>query len=92
MNSKDLGADLPRRRAEVLAGFFLAGYLGLSIPVVGLGILGQVIAPKVALLAFALLVLAGIAASARSLPRGARTGTPGPSPQQWATAIAQGRW
>jgi hypothetical protein len=73
------GLGDPRRRAEVLAGFFLAGYLGLSIPVLGLGILGQVIAPRVALLAFALLVLAGIAASARSLPRGARTGTPGPS-------------
>jgi MFS family permease len=67
-------ADLaaPERRAEALAGFFLAGYAGMSVPVLGLGILGQFVAPKVALLAFAGLLLAAIAASARSLLGGAR--------------------
>jgi MFS family permease len=67
------GLAAPERRAEVLAGFFLAGYVGISLPVLGLGILGQFIAPKVALLAFAVLLLTGIAASARTLLRGGRT-------------------
>jgi hypothetical protein len=62
----------PERSAEVLAGFFLAGYVGLSVPVLGLGILDQFVAPKVALLAFAALLLAGIGTSARSLLGGAR--------------------
>jgi MFS family permease len=64
----------PEHRAEVLAGFFLAGYIGISVPVLGLGILDQFIAPRVALLAFAALLLAGIAASARTLLGGHRTG------------------
>jgi hypothetical protein len=67
------GLAAPERRAEVLAGFFLAGYVGISLPVLGLGILGQFIAPKVALLAFAVLLLTGIAASARTLLAGGRT-------------------
>ncbi|MEA2443481.1 MAG: hypothetical protein QOJ12_773 [Thermoleophilales bacterium] len=69
------GLATPERRAEVVAGFFLAGYVGISVPILGLGILGQFIQPKVALLAFAALLLAGTAASARSLlgsPRPAR--------------------
>jgi MFS family permease len=70
----------PDRRAEALAGFFLAGYAGISVPVLGLGILGQFIEPKVALLAFAALLLAGIATSARSLLGGARPGRVQPVP------------
>ena len=65
----------PEHRAEVLAGFFLAGYIGISVPVLGLGILDQFIAPRVALMAFAALLLAGIAASARTLLGGRRTGS-----------------
>jgi MFS family permease len=74
------GLAAPERRAEVLAGFFLAGYIGISVPVLGLGVLGQVIAPKVALLAFAALLLAGILASARSLLGDAPTGGSRPLP------------
>jgi hypothetical protein len=73
------GLATPERRAEVLAGFFLAGYIGISVPVLGLGILGQFVEPKIALLAFAALLLTAIAASARSLlePRTVITaGTP----------------
>jgi MFS family permease len=66
------GLAAPERRAEVLAGFFLAGYAGISVPVLGLGILGQLVAPKVALLAFAALLLAGIATAAQSLLGGPR--------------------
>ena len=61
------GLALPERRAEVLAGFFLAGYIGISVPVLGLGILTQFVEPRFALLAFGALLLTAIAASARSL-------------------------
>jgi predicted MFS family arabinose efflux permease len=61
------GLAAPQRRAEVLAGFFLAAYVGVSVPVLGLGILEQFIAPNAALLAFAGLLLGGIGAAARSL-------------------------
>ncbi len=61
------GLAAPARRAEALAGFFLAGYVGISVPVLGLGVLGEWVAPRVALLAFAGVLLAGLAASARSL-------------------------
>src|SRR4051812_4089832 len=64
------GLAAPERRAEVLAGFFLAGYVGLSVPVLGLGVLTLVVAPKVALLAFALLLAGGIAASRSARPPG----------------------
>jgi MFS family permease len=60
------GLAAPERRAEVLAGYFLAGYVGLSVPVLGLGVLDQLLEPKVALLIFAALLLAGVAASART--------------------------
>ena len=68
------GLAAPEHRAEVLAGFFLAGYLGISVPVLGLGALDQWIAPKLALLAFAGLLLAGLATAARPLlgARGSR--------------------
>ena len=68
-----LAASSPNR-AEVLAGFFLAGYLGLSVPVLGLGVAAQFMAPKVALLAFAALLLTGALLSAtapRRAPRAA---------------------
>jgi hypothetical protein len=44
---------VPARRAEALAGMFLAGYAGLSVPVLGLGILTQYASARVSLLAFA---------------------------------------
>lgn len=69
------GLASPERRAEVLAGFFLAGYVGISVPVLGLGILDQLIEPKIALLAFAALLLTGLAVSARSLLGGAKSGS-----------------
>jgi MFS family permease len=74
------GLAAPQRRAEVLAGFFLAGYVGLSVPVLGLGVLDQVVEPRVALLAFAALLLAGVAAAARSLLGGGAGGRAQPVP------------
>jgi MFS family permease len=66
------GLAAPEHRGEALAGFFLAGYLGISVPVLGLGVLDQWVAPKVGLLAFAGLLLAGLVTSARSLLAGDR--------------------
>jgi hypothetical protein len=56
-------------RAEVLALFFVVGYIGLSIPAVGLGVLAQIVAPKTALLIFGAALIASAAASAAVLLR-----------------------
>ena len=55
---------LPGRRAEALAGVYLAAYLGLAGPVIGLGALTQVASTRVSMLAFSgLLALATVAAT-----------------------------
>ena len=54
-------------RAEALAGVFLAAYLGLAGPVIGLGALTQVASARVSLLAFAAVLCAGILAATPSL-------------------------
>lgn len=54
-------------RAEALAGLFLAGYVGLALPVIGLGFLTQAVAPRVALLVFAGVLMAGVLAGLRPL-------------------------
>jgi hypothetical protein len=50
-------------RAGVLAGFFIVGYAGLSVPVLGLGIALQRTSPRVTLLIFALTVGLGLLAA-----------------------------
>jgi hypothetical protein len=55
--------------AGVLATFFTAGYAGLSVPVVGLGLLLQRLSPRVTLLIFALVVGLGILSAAPVLVR-----------------------
>jgi MFS family permease len=59
----------PDDRAGVLATFFTAGYAGLSVPVVGVGLLFQRLSPRVTLLIFALVVGLGILAAAPVLVR-----------------------
>jgi hypothetical protein len=54
----------PAERAGALATYFTAGYSGLSLPVVGLGVALQYVSPNVALLIFAVIVGAGILAAA----------------------------
>ncbi|MDX6554493.1 MAG: hypothetical protein QOD86_688 [Miltoncostaeaceae bacterium] len=54
-------------RAEALAGLFLAAYLGLAGPVIGLGALTQLASTRVALLAFSGLLAAGILAAMPTL-------------------------
>ena len=62
-------------RAGTLATFFTVGYAALSLPVLGLGVALQYLSPKVTLLAFALIVGAGVLAAAPTLLR--RPGTEG---------------
>jgi MFS family permease len=56
-------------RASALATFFTAGYAGLSVPVIGLGIVLQHLSPRVTLLLFGLAVALGILAAAPILVR-----------------------
>jgi MFS family permease len=73
--------SLPERRAEALAGVFLASYLGLSGPVIGLGALTQVASTRVSLLVFSGLLALGIAAATPALLGGrAHRGSPQPLP------------
>jgi hypothetical protein len=53
----------------VLAGFFLGAYVGLSIPVVGLGIATVYAPARDVMLVFVVLAAAAIAASVRPLVR-----------------------
>ena len=54
-------------RAEALAGLFLGGYIGLAVPIIGVGVSLQFTTPRVALLAFAIAVAATTAIAARFL-------------------------
>lgn len=66
----------PDRIAESLAGLFVASFVGLSLPVVGVGItLSLDVSPKDTLLGFAIAVSAGIVVSAIRLV--GQTSTPG---------------
>jgi MFS family permease len=60
----------PESRAEALAGMFLAGYVGLSVPVLALGVMTQYLSPRVSLVIFTgVLALAILAATPRLLQR-----------------------
>jgi MFS family permease len=54
-------------RAEALAGLFLGGYIGLAVPIIGVGASLQFTTARVALLAFAIAVAATTAVAARFL-------------------------
>ncbi len=56
-------------RGEALAGLFLAAYLGLAVPVIGLGIATQYLSAPDALLIFVAALLAALAAVSRRLFR-----------------------
>lgn len=62
----------PERRAGTLVSLFLAGYLGLTVPVVGLGLLSQVVELRTALLLFSAVLVAAMLASLRPLLRASR--------------------
>ena len=75
-------------RAEALSGLFLAGYTGLAVPVIGLGLLTQHLAPRVALLIFAAALVAGVLAGLGPLL--GRTASP-PSPTSRAAPPCSAR-
>ncbi len=56
-------------RAAALATFFIAGYAGLSVPVIGLGLALQHLSPRVTLLIFGLAVGLGLLAASPALVR-----------------------
>jgi MFS family permease len=69
-------------RAEALAGIYLAAYLGLAGPVIGLGALTQVASTRVSLLVFSGLLAVAILAAAPTLTerrRGHRSSRPQPT-------------
>jgi predicted MFS family arabinose efflux permease len=62
-----LGIARPQARGEALAGLFLAGYVGLAVPVVALGLATQLLSARVAVLGFAVLLVAVVALVSRRL-------------------------
>jgi MFS family permease len=59
--------SLPGRHAEAVAGIFLAAYIGLAGPVIGLGALTQILSTRVSLLIFSGVLGLGILAAAPAL-------------------------
>jgi MFS family permease len=59
----------PEARGEALAGLFLVGYLGLAVPVLGLGFAAQHLQPRVSVLIFATILVALLSGAARRLFR-----------------------
>jgi MFS family permease len=59
----------PESRAEALAGFFLGAYIGLSVPVIALGVATEYVAARDVMLAFVVLAAAAIAAGVRAVLR-----------------------
>jgi len=59
----------PGARAEVLAGYFLGAYVGLSVPVVALGVATHYVAARDAVLVFVVLVSIAVIVSVRAVMR-----------------------
>jgi hypothetical protein len=57
----------PATRAGTLVSLFLSGYIGMALPVLGLGVLVQHIALNTALLLFGALLVVGVSASIRPM-------------------------
>jgi hypothetical protein len=57
----------PEARGEALAGLFLAGYVGLAVPVIALGVATQLLSARVAVLGFAVLLVTVVALVSRRL-------------------------
>ena len=68
-----IGAITKGSRGEALAGLFLMAYLGITVPVVLLGILVQYVATEPAMLAFGALLLVLLGVAARGVAGARRT-------------------
>ena len=64
-----IAASAPADRAAALATFFVAGYAGISLPVLGVGTALEHLSTRVTLLAFGLAVGAGLLAAVPLLAR-----------------------
>ncbi|MET7951093.1 MFS transporter [Micromonospora sp. NPDC005324] len=70
------GLAAPQVRGGTLAGLFLTGYVGLAVPVLGLGLATQLLSTQVAVLGFAVALMLLIAVAFRPLvgrPRASRS-------------------
>jgi MFS family permease len=81
----------PQSRAEVLAGFFLGAYIGLSLPVVGLGIATTYVPAREVMLVFTALAAVAIAGSVRAVTQRSTSLAGGPRPQRSETAAIGAR-
>jgi hypothetical protein len=59
----------PDKLGEALAGFFLSGYVGLSVPAIAVGIALQFVSARDTLLAFAIAASVGVLGASRLLLR-----------------------
>jgi hypothetical protein len=59
-----MSLSIPEERAGALATFFVAGYAGISLPVLGVGIALEHLSTRVTLLGFGLTVGLGLMAAA----------------------------
>jgi MFS family permease len=57
----------PQARAEVLAGYFLGAYVGLSVPVIGLGVATQYVPAREVMLVFVAIVAVAIVLCSRAV-------------------------
>jgi MFS family permease len=64
-----LGTSTANDRAGALATFFAVGYAGLSVPVIGAGVLIQYVSPRLTLLLFGIAVAGGLLSVAPMLIR-----------------------
>ncbi len=64
-----LGIARPQARGEALAGLFLAGYVGLAVPVVALGLATSLLSARVAVAGFAVLLVTVVGLVSRRLLR-----------------------
>ena len=64
-----IATSRPEERAGALATFFTAGYIAISLPVLGLGVVLQYLSPQVTLLIFGAAVALGVLAAAPTLVR-----------------------
>jgi hypothetical protein len=82
----------PARRAESAAGVLLAGYLGLSVPAIGVGVALQEVSTKVTLLGFAVFVASVIVTAAPIMLRGQQqVGGDGAAPRGVGVSAAAAR-
>jgi hypothetical protein len=57
----------PAAKGEAAAGIFLAGYLGLTVPIMGLGAAARYVSLTTGLTAFCVVVLAAVGLQLRTL-------------------------